>query len=50
MYRDTHSILCKQRLMLAAISPQLGHGVYMTPIDFCLIKKRFPSSQWNKIL
>jgi len=31
-------------------SPQFGHGVYTTPVDFYLIKKRFPSSQWNKIL
>jgi len=31
-------------------SPQWGPGAYTTPIDFYLMKKRFPSSQWNNIL
>jgi len=38
------------QVVLIFCSPQSGHGVYTTPIDFYLTKKGFPSSQWNKIL
>ncbi len=37
--------------MLLKFNPYKYFGVNMTPINFSLvIKKWFPSSQWNKIL
>jgi len=47
-YRIYHKSLCFAKYCVCVrvySSPQSGHGVCTTPINFYLIKKRFPSSQ-----